>query len=1033
MSGTESILVRMHQAMQGLRDATRQANTEADRLRQNFAAIDAAARDAIANGFTGRGNFRNYLPQGSDDFTNLQRQQARDHAVSLLNQQSPSAGHHNIGATIQHHIQNQTAQFVKATLAAAGAASVTAFAFRGADRAVDLNVETDKLMRMSRGLAGGFDSLLDSMKSTADSIHMPAEEAAKLAVSLAKLGGTVDLNTMAAQAKASRAFGLDNATLPTWMADMKWRGAGAPSDLLATFATTVARTGMGGKSEELLHSFKEYADRTEKVLLHTADLGGFAVSMSALGSITDAGGNPLPGLRGAAGAALLKQVDEGFRQSGAGEAGEVARGRFWAHRGKTNAYEQKYLAEEPISANPEMFSDYLQFTKNLIGGNDPYRWYDGLANDLNISRHAAENLYKFQDKGGDINAFGKWVHDTTGKGLTETPEAAFADLSQIWNLSDKFNQKKFGEADVGSMLGLLTRYKVDADANGGMEESNYGNLLEKLAKAASTGPEETRAKEHERMMADIANTQMWAGDKLLLGAETFYRAVGKFVGDEGGPRKEGEKLKDDGSNWLSVELAKKAKEKEERKAAQEAKEAEARQKHQAYSDRTMQSPSAQERGYAYPMLDPLLDWWKGDKTEAAPTVPGDKTTSLLGTIGLGVGEAIAGKNGLLGWTSGNANAATLPGELTPEQRGESPAATVAKVSGSSSGAGASGYGSGASASVGRGAPKGAAQYMDRVNAAAKKHGVDPALLAGLIERESGWNPNEKSKAGAVGLGQFMPATAERFGITDRTDPNQSIDGAAAYLKSNLDMFGGDASLALAAYNAGEGAVKKYGGIPPYKETRAYVPAVLASAKKYSGGSAGAVADTGSSTAAASSGGSVKWQPGVHLGTKSTDGGAAASGGMVIGIGGGTEAPVKWEPGVHLGTKRIDDGGAPAAGGDVKWEPGVHLGTKRIDDYNMQLPEGTSAAASARDAPSAVRDMLSSMGGPGGELGRMVGDMRATIDVVQKSDMGEVLSQHSRQFALGGVPQPQHMLAGAKAMMGAAQGLANGFTGAMARR
>jgi hypothetical protein len=323
--------------------------------------------------------------------------------------------------------------------------------------------------------------------------------------------------------------------------------------------------------------------------------------------------------------------------------------------------------------------------------------------------------------------------------------------------------------------------------------------------------------------------------------------------------------------------------------------------------------------------------------------------------------------------------------------------------------------------------------MDRVNAAAKKHGVDPALLAGLIEHESGWNPNAKSKAGAVGLGQFMPATAERFGITDRTDPNQSIDGAAAYLKSNLDMFGGDASLALAAYNAGEGAVKKYGGIPPYKETQAYVPAVLASAKKYSGGSAGAVADTGSSTAAASSGGSVKWQPGVHLGTKSTDGGAAASGGMVIGIGGGTEAPVKWEPGVHLGTKRIDDGGAPAAGGDVKWEPGVHLGTKRIDDYNMQLPEGTSAAASARDAPSAVRDMLSSMGGPGGELGRMVGDMRATIDVVQKSDMGEVLSQHSRQFALGGVPQPQHMLAGAKAMMGAAQGLANGFTGAMARR
>ena len=1021
MSGTESILVRMQQAMQGLRDATRQANTEADRLRQNFAAIDAAARDAIANGFTGRGNFRNYLPQGSDDFTALQRQQARDHAVSILNQQSPQSSHHNIGATVASAVRNEAGQFFRATLAAAGAASVTAFAFRGADRAVDLNVETDKLMRMSRGLAGGFDSLLDSMKSTADSIHMPAEEAAKLAVSLAKLGGTVDLNTMAAQAKASRAFGLDNATLPTWMADMKWRGAGAPSDLLATFATTVARTGMGGKSEELLHSFKEYADRTEKVLLHTADLGGFAVSMSALGSITDAGGNPLPGLRGAAGAALLKQIDDGFRQSGAGEAGEVARGRFFASRGVTNPYEQKFRAEEPISANPQMLEDYFKFTKQLIGGDDPYRWYDGIANDIGISRHAAKNIMDFQARGGDLGAFGGWVKQTTGKGLTETPEAAFADLSQIWNLSDKFNQKKFGEADVGSMLGLLTRYKVDADANGGMEESNYGNLLEKLAKAASTGPEETRAKEHERMMADIANTQMWAGDKLLLGAETFYRAVGKFVGDEGGPRKEGEKLKDDGSNWLSVELAKKAKEKEELKAAQEAKEAEARQKHQAYSDRTMQSPSAQERGYAYPMLDPLLDWWKGGKTEATPAVPGDKTTSLLGTVGLGVGEAIAGKNGLLGWTSGNANAATLPGELTPEQRGESPAATVAKVSGSSSGAGASGYGSGASASVGRGAPKGAAQYMDRVNAAAKKNGLDPALLAGLIEQESRWDPNARSHKGAVGLGQFMPGTAKDMGITDRSDPGQSIDGAAKYLRQNIDAFGGDVSLGLAAYNAGPETVRKAGNrIPNNKETQAYVPGVLARAQKYSGGSAGAVADAGST--ASSSGGSVKWQPGVHLGTKSTDGTPAAGG------------AVKWEPGVHLGTKSTDGGGgAPAAGGDVKWEPGVHLGTKRIDDYNMQLPEGTSAAASARDAPSAVRDMLSSMGGPGGELGRMVGDMRATIDVVQKSDMGEVLSQHSRQFALGGVPQPQHMLAGAKAMMGAAQGLANGFTGAMSRR
>ena len=108
MSGTESLILRMQQAMQGLRDTTRQANTEADNLRRSFAAIDAAARDAIANGFTGRGTFRNYLPQGSDDFTALQRQQARDHAVSILNQQSPQSSHHNIGATVASAVRTRS-------------------------------------------------------------------------------------------------------------------------------------------------------------------------------------------------------------------------------------------------------------------------------------------------------------------------------------------------------------------------------------------------------------------------------------------------------------------------------------------------------------------------------------------------------------------------------------------------------------------------------------------------------------------------------------------------------------------------------------------------------------------------------------------------------------------------------------------------------------------------------------------------------------------------------------------------------------
>lgn len=1010
MSGTESILVRMHQAMQGLRDATRQANTEADRLRQNFAAIDAAARDAIANGFTGRGNFRNYLPQGSDDFTNLQRQQARDHAVSLLNQQSPSAGHHNIGATVAAAVRNEAGQFFRATMAAAGAASVTAFAFQGAQRAVGLNLDSDKLMRLTGGLAGGFDDVLSGLDKMTNQVTMAEDEMAKLAVTMAKLGGIVDTSTIPGLVKTSRAFGMEDNRIPMWMSEMKWRGASSP-DLLPMLAATMARTGMGGRGEELLDAFQEYADRTEKVLLHTGDMSGFAMTMAAMGSMTNEDGSPIAGLKGAAGAQLLKQLDSGFQRSGAGESGEVARAAFLASMGITNPYHQEYIKEEGISGKPEMLEAYMNFMPKYVGatGNSAEAGYmldDAIARDLGISRHVSRQLRKFKSDGGNLTGFGNWLESTTGKGVADIKQEAFPDLTKIWNVSEAAKSGNFNEATTGSLMGLLAQYKIDPNQHGGVDPSNYGNLIEVVAKAAMNGPAETAAEEHRKMMKDIANVQLEAGKMLLKAGERLFN-VAEWAADKLGIGKK-EETQAEAIERADIEMA-----------------------NDAAVDWALSgyTPDGKKVVPEKPKASKFLG--KETGTEPAlyqgtvkPTVPGDKTTSLLGTIGLGVGEAIAGKNGLLGLTSGRANAATLPGELTPEQRGESPAATVAKVKS---------VGTSANASVGKGASKGAAQYMDRVNAAAKKHGVDPALLAGLIEHESGWNPNAKSKAGAVGLGQFMPATAERFGITDRTDPNQSIDGAAAYLKSNLDMFGGDASLALAAYNAGEGAVKKYGGIPPYKETQAYVPAVLASAKKYSGGSAGAVADTGSSTAAASSGGSVKWQPGVHLGTKSTDGGAAASGGMVIGIGGGTEAPVKWEPGVHLGTKRIDDGGAPAAGGDVKWEPGVHLGTKRIDDYNMQLPEGTSAAASARDAPSAVRDMLSSMGGPGGELGRMVGDMRATIDVVQKSDMGEVLSQHSRQFALSGVPRPQHMAAGAKAMMGAAQGLMDGFSGALARR
>ncbi len=118
-------------------------------------------------------------------------------------------------------------------------------------------------------------------------------------------------------------------------------------------------------------------------------------------------------------------------------------------------------------------------------------------------------------------------------------------------------------------------------------------------------------------------------------------------------------------------------------------------------------------------------------------------------------------------------------------------------------------------------------YASEINAAAAKHGIDPALLAGLVKQESGFNPNATSSAGAKGLTQLMPATARSLGVTDATDPIQALDGGAKYLKQMLDQFGGDERLALAAYNAGPGAVTRFGGIPPYAETKAYVEKVLA--------------------------------------------------------------------------------------------------------------------------------------------------------------------------------------------------------------
>lgn len=119
------------------------------------------------------------------------------------------------------------------------------------------------------------------------------------------------------------------------------------------------------------------------------------------------------------------------------------------------------------------------------------------------------------------------------------------------------------------------------------------------------------------------------------------------------------------------------------------------------------------------------------------------------------------------------------------------------------------------------------QYAGLVAQAAKQHGVPERLLSALIQQESGWNPKAKSPAGALGIAQFMPGTAKGFGI-DPLDPNQAIPAAALYLKRSFEKFG-SWDLALAAYNAGGGAVGKYGGIPPYPETQNYVRKIMGAA------------------------------------------------------------------------------------------------------------------------------------------------------------------------------------------------------------
>jgi soluble lytic murein transglycosylase-like protein len=125
-------------------------------------------------------------------------------------------------------------------------------------------------------------------------------------------------------------------------------------------------------------------------------------------------------------------------------------------------------------------------------------------------------------------------------------------------------------------------------------------------------------------------------------------------------------------------------------------------------------------------------------------------------------------------------------------------------------------------------------YKDEIAQASRSYGVDEAVIRAIIHAESAFRPTALSRAGAQGLMQLMPATARRFGVADSYNAAQNIQGGVQYLAWLLKRFNGDLKLAAAGYNAGEGAVDKYKGVPPYSETRRYVERVSTLAERYRG-------------------------------------------------------------------------------------------------------------------------------------------------------------------------------------------------------